>query len=83
MPADDALPMLSQTEVKAMLSEKFKKYNTRLEQGSTTSNYEKVEAAELPPKLSVRMVSHQNAPLTVNNAFSNRVNSAYLKNNTA
>ena len=83
MPADDALPMLSQTEVKAMLSEKFKKYNTRLEQGQFASNYEKVEAAEHPAKLSVRMVSNQNVPLTVNNTYSNRINSAYPKHNAA
>ncbi len=53
MPPDDALPMLSQTEVKAMLSDKFKKYNTRLEQG----NYEKLEQAELPAKISVKMAN--------------------------
>ncbi|TNV77919.1 hypothetical protein FGO68_gene16523 [Halteria grandinella] len=45
MPPDDALPMLSQTEVKAMLSDKFKKYNARLD-AIHAQAYEKVNSAK-------------------------------------
>ena len=60
-----------------MLSDKFKKYNTRLEQGT----YEKVEQPEGPAKLSVRMTNQEHqkaaAPLLENNTYQNRVSSAY------
>lgn len=42
MPPDDALAMLSPTEVKAMLSEKFKRYNAKLD-SIHANTYEKLD----------------------------------------